>query len=49
MIAVADAARDAYGPAEITLTRCAHARPGSYASVRVSLSSAALALDIPPP
>ena len=49
MMPMALAARDAYGPAEIVFTRSPHFRPASYASVRVSLSSAAFALDIPPP
>ena len=49
MIPIALAARDAYGPAEIVLTRAPHFRPASKASSRVSLSSAAFALDIPPP
>ena len=49
MIPIALAARDAYGPADIVLTRLPQARPASKASVRVSLSSAALADDIPPP
>ena len=49
MIPIALAARDAYGPAEMVFTRTPHLRPASKASVRVSLSSAAFALDIPPP
>src|ERR1051325_4123699 len=49
MMPIALAARDAYGPAEIALTRIPHRRPASNASVRVSLSSAAFADDIPPP
>ena len=44
-----DCARDAQGPAEMQFTRAPHFRPASYASVRVSLSSAALADDMPPP
>jgi len=43
------AAREANGPAEIVLTRMPCLRPASNASVRVSLSSAAFAEDIPPP
>jgi len=43
------AAREASGPAEIVFTRTPYWRPASKASVRVSLSSAALAYDIPPP
>src|SRR6185503_9515819 len=46
---MAEAARDAQGPAEIALMRTPHRRPASKASVRVSASSAALADDIPPP
>ena len=49
MMPIALAARDANGPAEITLTRWPHARPASYASNRVSDSSAAFADDMPPP
>jgi hypothetical protein len=49
MIPIALAARDASGPAEMVLTRAPHLRPASYARVRVSLSSAAFADDIPPP
>ena len=49
MMPIALAARDAYGPALIVFTRNPCRRPASYASVRVSLSSAALADDIPPP
>src|SRR6476619_4964032 len=49
MIPMALAARDASGPAEIVLMRTPHLRPASYASVRVSLSSAAFADDLPPP
>jgi hypothetical protein len=49
MIPMALAARDANGPALIVLTRTPKRRPASYASVRVSLSSAAFADDIPPP
>ena len=49
MIPMALAARDANGPALIVFTRSPWRRPASYASVRVSLSSAALADDIPPP
>src|SRR3954468_4467992 len=49
MMPIALAARDAYGPAEIVFTRTPQLRPASYASVRVSLSSAALADDMPPP
>src|SRR5687768_3451106 len=49
MMPIALAARDASGPAEIVLTRTPYLRPASYASVRVSLSSAAFADDIPPP
>src|SRR5690242_1221304 len=49
MMPIALAARDASGPAEIVFTRAPHLRPASYASVRVSLSSAALADDMPPP
>ena len=43
------AARDPRGPAEMELTRMLYLRPASYASTRVSLSSAALALLMPPP
>src|SRR5260370_37707655 len=43
------AARDASGPALMQFTRWPHLRPASHASTRVSLSSAALALDMPPP
>src|SRR5437868_9875035 len=43
------AAREASGPAEIVFTRTPYLRPASNARVRVSLSSAALADDIPPP
>jgi hypothetical protein len=46
---MARAAREASGPAEMQLTRTPWAWPASYASVRVSLSSAALADAIPPP
>jgi hypothetical protein len=46
---MADAARDAKGPALMTFTRWPHLRPASKASTRVSLSSAALAVDMPPP
>ena len=46
---IALAAREAHGPAEIALTRTPQRRPASKASVRVSLSSAALADDMPPP
>ena len=46
---MADAAREAQGPAEIALTRTPQRRPASNARVRVSASSAALADDIPPP
>ena len=49
MMPIALAARDAYGPADTVFTRIFHLRPASKASVRVSLSSAALADDIPPP
>ena|SRR5678815_3810067 len=49
MIPIALAARDAYGPAEIVLMRTPYLLPASYARVRVSLSRAALADDIPPP
>ena len=49
MIPIALAAREAYGPAEIVFTRRPSLRPASYASTRVSLSSAAFADDIPPP
>jgi enoyl-[acyl-carrier protein] reductase I len=49
MIPIALAARDAYGPADTVFTRIPHFRPASNASRRVSLSSAAFALDIPPP
>jgi len=43
------AAREPSGPAEMVLTRTPHLRPASYASTRVSLSSAAFALLMPPP
>ena len=43
------AARDAYGPAEIVLTRAPNFRPASNDNTRVSLSSAAFAVDMPPP
>ena len=43
------AARDANGPAEMVFTRSPHLRPASNDSVRVSLSSCALADDMPPP
>src|SRR5690348_15281082 len=46
---IALAARDAQGPAEIAFTRTPQRRPASYARVRVSDSSAALADDMPPP
>src|SRR2546423_15720631 len=46
---IALAARDAYGPALMVFTRTPYFRPASNASVRVSLSSAAFADDIPPP
>ena len=46
---IALAAREAYGPALIVLTRRPYLRPASKASVRVSLSSAAFAEDMPPP
>src|SRR5579872_1044050 len=46
---IALAAREAKGPALMQLTRWPHLRPTSQARTRVSLSSAALALDIPPP
>src|SRR5881394_3946968 len=46
---IALAAREASGPAEMVLTRIPYLRPASNARVRVSLSSAALAEDIPPP
>src|SRR5688572_30685893 len=46
---IADAAREAQGPAEIALIRTPQRRPASKARVRVSASSAALAEDIPPP
>ena len=49
MMPMALAARDASGPAEMVLTRSPHRRPASKASTRVSLSSAALADDMPPP
>ena len=39
----------ANGPAETVFTRTPHFRPASNASSRVSLSRAALALDMPPP
>ena len=46
---IALAARDASGPALMVFTRRPNLRPASNARVRVSLSSAALADDIPPP
>eukprot|EP00281_Chroomonas_sp_CCMP1168_P015899 CAMPEP_0206216138 /NCGR_PEP_ID=MMETSP0047_2-20121206/2563_1 /ASSEMBLY_ACC=CAM_ASM_000192 /TAXON_ID=195065 /ORGANISM="Chroomonas mesostigmatica_cf, Strain CCMP1168" /LENGTH=196 /DNA_ID=CAMNT_0053638469 /DNA_START=156 /DNA_END=742 /DNA_ORIENTATION=+ len=46
---MADAARDLKGPAEIAFTRTPHFRPASHASIRVSDSSCAFALDMPPP
>ncbi len=46
---MAFAARDPSGPAEMELTRTENLRPASYASTRVSDSSADLADDIPPP
>ena len=49
MMPIALAARDASGPAEIVFTRQPNLRPASNASVRVSLSSAAFADDMPPP
>src|SRR5262245_40611297 len=49
MIPIALAARDASGPAEIVLMRHPNLRPASNASVRVSLSNAAFADDMPPP
>src|SRR6185312_8512484 len=49
MMPIALAARDAKGPAEMQFTRAPKRRPASYASTRVSLSSAALADDMPPP
>ena len=49
MMPITLAAREAYGPAEMVLTRMPCLRPASYASTRVSLSSAALAACMPPP
>src|SRR3954451_9851627 len=49
MMPMAEAAREAQGPAEVTFTRCPQRRPAPEASTRVSLSSAASADDIPPP
>src|SRR5687768_17466364 len=49
MMPIALAARDAHGPAEIALMRTPYLRPASNARTLVSLSSAALADDIPPP
>jgi hypothetical protein len=46
---MAFAAREPRGPAEMVLTRTPYLRPASYASTRVSLSRAALALLMPPP
>src|SRR2546428_7203567 len=46
---IALAARDAYAPALMVFPRAPYLRPASNASVRVSLSSAALADDMPPP
>ena len=43
------AAREPRGPALMVLTRTWYFRPASYASMRVSLSSAAFALLMPPP
>src|SRR5438067_2236218 len=51
LLDLADRAGGARGEraAEIVFTRTPYLRPASNASVRVSLSSAALADDIPPP
>src|SRR6185437_8118008 len=49
MMPIALAAREASGPAEMVLTRQPNIRPASNARVRVSLSSAAFADDMPPP
>src|SRR6478735_12549342 len=49
MIPIALAARDASGPAEIVFTRHPNRLPASNANVRVSLSRAVFANDIPPP
>ena len=49
MMPIALAAREASAPAEIVFTRWPHLRPASKASMRVSLSSAAFADDMPPP
>ena len=43
------AARLPSGPAEMVFTRTPHLRPASYASTRVSDSSAAFAELMPPP
>src|SRR6266702_3689866 len=49
ILPIALAAREASGPAEMVFTRTLYWRPASKASVRVSLSSAAFAEDMPPP